>query len=237
MCTSYDVKKANCKKRMIEFNFTEEEYDIFCKLQESVKCAYTNREFVFVEQHKYSPTLERIDQDKGYSPDNCVWVTLFANTVKERFIESNKLEVEANIEEARAITRIKRILASEENLTQIKEPYVKALQAIVKPSHNKEITLAKGYSVLGNYWEKEGLAFNLTFAQYKYLNNRKFCDLTGRNLANESKNVYVFDKTQPVTKENTCITSKKLRESLDSFTRDNALTKEELKKMFTMLIK
>ena len=234
MCTDYKTKKDSCKKRMIDFNFTKEEYAIFCKLQETVKCAYTNQAFIFTENHKFSPTLERIAQNKPYSPDNCVWVTAFANNVKERYIESNKPEEKADVAEARAITRIKRILASEANLVKIKAPYVAALKKLSKVEHNNDIDIASGYCNLGRHVEKNNKPFLLTFSQYKTLINKKYCGLTGRHLSEDvkDKSIYIIDKSKSVDKDNTCVTSKELRVSLDKLTEDNNLTVEELRTMF-----
>lgn len=89
--SKYSSKKGSCNKRNIKFEFTKEEFVSFCNyLNIDSKCAYTGVQLVKDNGHKHQASIERIDSMKGYSIDNCIWVTKESNQLKGRFDERNK---------------------------------------------------------------------------------------------------------------------------------------------------
>jgi len=68
---TYKQKKESCEKRMIEFNFTEQEWKKFNEMNRTVTCAYTNVPFVHEVNHHHQPTCERLSEDLG---DRRLWV-------------------------------------------------------------------------------------------------------------------------------------------------------------------
>ena len=82
---SYESKRNNALKRGIEFTLTQHEYDILhaIGLHRESRCAYTGQPFIHKSNHKFSPTIERMDDRKGYTFDNCIVVTKYANQIKD----------------------------------------------------------------------------------------------------------------------------------------------------------
>ena len=59
---------------------------------EQNRCAISNRPFVYETGHIDSPSIDRIDSEKGYTPDNVMFVGSHVNIMKgvldlETFIE------------------------------------------------------------------------------------------------------------------------------------------------------
>lgn len=232
MCT-YEQKKKSCEKRMIPFLFTREEWDSFHKLKHKVKCAYTNAEFVHKHEHSRSPSLERIDENKGYSVYNCVWICQYANELKSQHIENNIKEDNLTNKELETLRRVRRIIGSPENIKAIQEPYKhlftqpttgeepKKMTTSYDYSKtvNQELNVAKLFSSFGCYVEQTCQGeFNITFSQFKMLLKRKRCMLTLRELPEDlfARGFFVKDKTKPVTKDNLFVTTKELQSSLDN---------------------
>ena len=82
---SYESKKNNALKRGIEFTLTQYGYDILhaIGLHRESRCAYTGQPFIHKPNHKFSPTIERMDDRKGYTFENCIVVTKYANQIKD----------------------------------------------------------------------------------------------------------------------------------------------------------
>ena len=74
---SYESKRNNALKRGIEFTLTQHEYDILhaIGLHRESRCAYTGQPFIHKSNHKFSPTIERMEDRKGYIFENCIVVT------------------------------------------------------------------------------------------------------------------------------------------------------------------
>lgn len=91
----YENKKKNACSRGIDFSLTEDEFIKLCLfLKENRQCAYTNETFVFKSttngQPKPNyPTLERYDNNLGYTIGNCIWVCYHANFVKSKWESNN----------------------------------------------------------------------------------------------------------------------------------------------------
>ncbi len=69
--------KRRAFRKNIKFNLTLENCPQLPK-----KCPVTNKPFIRGEVHKYNPSLDRIDSNKGYTPDNVWWICWMANSIK-----------------------------------------------------------------------------------------------------------------------------------------------------------
>ena len=56
-------------------------------------------------------TIDRIDNEKGYSPDNCRWVTMAEQNRNRHMTEKWRQSLERNIAKARAVLAAKRLAA------------------------------------------------------------------------------------------------------------------------------
>ena len=56
-------------------------------------------------------TIDRIDNEKGYSPDNCRWVTMAEQSRNRRMTEKWRQSLERNLAKARAVLAAKRLAA------------------------------------------------------------------------------------------------------------------------------
>lgn len=85
LTNKYLRKIDNAKSRKIEFNLTYAEYK---RIMTRKRCAYTG--FTLTLHTTGNPvgndvTLERIDETKGYTLENCIAVSYTANNVKSVF--------------------------------------------------------------------------------------------------------------------------------------------------------
>lgn len=247
------MKKASCEKRMIGFDFTEQEWQGLNELKTKVKCAYTNVAFVHQEGHKHQASLERIDHTKGYSPSNCVWCTFEANSLKAQYIENNLDDSDLTGVQASYLTRIRRIVESVTNLNRIREPYDKLYETMTKEENNMvtvveqeevikvsnpDLVLSKEYFKFGSFIEDTCHAeFSITFAQYKKMMNIKKCQLSSRLLQDTTPALWVIDKTLPVNKENVLVIDIKLRDGLELMCNTAKLSLNELKTISGRLTK
>ena len=79
--TRFSAKKSQCKRLNIEFDLTPSFLDDLWNKQRG-KCYWLNVPIELERQHvsPLSATLERLDPRKGYTQDNVVWASYFANT-------------------------------------------------------------------------------------------------------------------------------------------------------------
>ncbi len=125
---TYEQKKRECERRMIAFNFTEQEWTKFNSMKMQLSCAYTGARFVNQPNHQHQPTCERIFEQLSYSPSNCVWITKQANELKSQYIENKKDQSDLTPHELGYLRRIERVIESVENIARIQEPYRKVFK-------------------------------------------------------------------------------------------------------------
>jgi len=83
----FPTKKSHCKRNGIEFNITEDFlYNLWEK--QNGKCFYTNLEMNNSLKQKGfqswdSPSLDRLNPEKGYVQDNVVWCIFAVNSFKQ----------------------------------------------------------------------------------------------------------------------------------------------------------
>ena len=257
---TYEQKKKSCEDRMIGFNFTKEQWSELNRLKGVVSCAYSNVKFVKTKDHMHSASLERLFDDRPYSPENCVWVTKVANELKSRYIENGLPETGLTGKDYEILKRIKRILESTDNIAAIQEPYKhlfndktesekpKEMTTENKASssydynntQNPELAVAKLYASFGAFVEQRcNGEFEITYAQFKSIITRKRCMLTLRELPENlfERGFWVKDKSLPVTKNNLLVTTKELQTALDNMCVSANLDITTLKLLGEALIK
>ena len=90
----YDLHR-NADYRNVSFSISiEEAWNLF--LEQEGRCALTGEQLVFYKRRKkdakaQTASLDRIDNDKGYSKDNCMWVHKEVNRLKSNFPIENLL--------------------------------------------------------------------------------------------------------------------------------------------------
>ena len=250
---TYEQKKASCEERMIEFNFTKQEWKKFNDMKKFVTCAYTNVAFVHEVNHLHQPTCERLSEDLGYSVQNCVWVTKHANDLKSTYIENRKDTSKLNEHDSGLVRRIERIVNSVDCLNRIQEPYRKIFNSI-KPQENNilnekttpiesvnpEIRIAQLFAAMGSFIENKCDAkFELTYIQFKTLISRKRCQFTGEDLPEDlgNRRLWVKDKSLPVTNDNVIVCGKDLAQALDTLVVSANINFKQLQKIAKVLSK
>lgn len=144
----YENKKKNACSRGIDFSLTEDEFIKLCLfLKENRQCAYTNETFVFKSttngQPKPNyPTLERYDNNLGYTIGNCIWVCYHANFVKSKWESNNYNQITFSKAE---FETVQQILGSkdkvEEQLNNIYQ-FVKGETTVVTESKQENENLS-----------------------------------------------------------------------------------------------
>lgn len=260
----YNNKKMNAASRKVKFSLTEAEFLKLCLfIKENRTCAYTGEKFVLSTTDNGTPkpnypTLERIDNNKGYEISNCIWVCHNANFLKSKWEDNQCNTFNFNKHEFKIVQQI---LTSQERVAEQLNniyKYVKSEGAIVVEtkeqnrisdtkdtnensnqttiySVNDDVGLAASYSQFAEHC-REHVDFCLSFSEYKKLMGRKKCQLTMQNFDEEHKrSLFVIDKTQPVVVNNLLTVDLKLRHNLDSFIGKTKLTNKQIKNIFKSL--
>ena len=226
---SYDSKKNNALKRGIAFTLTQHEYDILraIGLHRESRCAYTGQPFIHKSNHKFSPTIERMDDRKGYTFDNCIVVTKYANQIKDLNVDKGTPIKESLPESdknfARHIVHVCKQPYWQENL------WNKQVKHFIETNKMKDVEL-------GETLKQIPLDFELSFAEFKKLMLKKVDQLSGlRFEENQTKSLYFVDKTKPISLDNCLVTTKELQESLDLLSVKIKLDLKHMKKVFHKL--
>lgn len=82
--------RQRAAKRGLEFSLTEE---WIRERLESGKCELTGIEFDLNTKRPFSPSVDRTDSTKGYTPDNCRMVVLCYNLAKNEATDDDVLEM------------------------------------------------------------------------------------------------------------------------------------------------
>ena len=243
---TYQQKKASCVKRMIDFNFTEQQWEDFHKLRDQVSCAYTNVGFVLNSgtTHKHYPTIERIFDDRDYSPENCIWVTREANNLKADYIENGKSINKLHPHLVAYVKRIRRIIENVDNIKEIQKPYKhlfkKETTVVEDKVKNPELVIAISYANLGRFIEEKcNSEFCLTYNQFKTMITKKKCMLTQKELpaSLDERRLWVVDEALAVSKDNVIVTTRELQTALDTMMVSAKLSLKDLQMIGKVLNK
>lgn len=261
----YENKKKNAYSRGIDFSLTEYEFIKLCLfLKENRQCAYTNETFVFKSTTNGTPkpnypTLERYDNNLGYTIGNCIWVCYHANFVKSKWESNNYNQITFSKAE---FETVQQILGSkdkvEEQLNNIYQ-FVKGETPVTTESKeennnsncqvknttneveskmyevNADVELAQMYTQFAEHC-RDYVDFLLSFNEYKKLMSRKQCQLSMQKFDEEhKKSLFVVDKTKAVDVKNLLVVDLKLRHQLDTFIGKMKMNNKELKRVFRNL--
>lgn len=255
----YEYKKTQCKKRLIPFEFTLQQWLDFHKvLYSGVKCAYINQEFIFAQGHVQFPTVERLFDNLAYSVSNCVWCCHLGNQIKDQLVKGKHVDKfkEGHKNFAK---RIEKIIANVSVLETLQEPYKHLFTSPKEETtlpqttetqtqspynynttNNSELAVAKLFASFGAFIEQRcDSEFGLTFSQFKTLITRKNCMLTKRPLPESlfERGFWIKDKSVAVTKDNLFVTTKELQTSLDNLSVNANLDIKAIKQLGKVLIK
>lgn len=259
-------KKQNAAKRGLEFSLTLDDLLAFgTKLLGKGVCDYSGFTFSTVSGDIMYPSIERIDDNKGYIRGNIAIVAVRANMLKDyffhqkcdmnititqrdkdmmqgiyQFMSDKKLqkkvadqytcrtpEKEIKTEEPKQQTPIKeeKEVAIEPKITTETQESVKAPESsVVELSASsqavsqelpEDVTVARGYAGLATSMSKIGMAFTLTFAQFKAAYTQKRCPFTGNELTGVRFAV-ILDRSKPISVGNICFTSESVAEAVNN---------------------
>ena len=80
------MAKRRAEKKKIEFSLTKE--IVKAKFPKDNKCPVTKKPFLFgIENKNYNPSIDRIDNNKGYTKDNIVIVCHIVNAIKKDHVD------------------------------------------------------------------------------------------------------------------------------------------------------
>ena len=95
IATKYRNKALNAKERNIQFSLT---FSQFKKLLQRKTCGYTGLPLCLTENdNDMSPTIERIDGNKGYVQGNCIVVASKYNQLKNELFENSMPKVHCDM--------------------------------------------------------------------------------------------------------------------------------------------
>ena len=266
---SYNKKKEQATKRAIDFTFTLEEWKTFIRLKYRLTCAYTNQKFVHKGDDKFNPTIERIDQNSGYTISNSIWVTKQINGLKNTYMELGKSQKGLCTNDIGLLHRVQKILNKSDGIETILKPYKEVysqlndkltqehserMKDLAKQAEelNKKVAqeeahqakkdkidqqrmFATHYLRISDQFQKLDLLFDVTMKEFRDMLRVKNDRITGTPFSSmEVKNVYVVNKSLPITKENCIVVHKTTQEALDHLTGGN---QKVLRKSVSNLVK
>ncbi len=214
--SSFKVKKEECQKRGIAFNFTEDQWKTLQNMKNGGRCAYTNHPFN-ASCKKMRATVERIDESKPYEPTNCVLVTQIANNVKCNFIENNQPISGATPEQAHTLKTIKKFLADSNRVKKVVNSYVDQYKGLLIETPTSDLDITKLYVKYATEAQRKGKHFEITIGDFKRTVSRKQCQVSKVLLPSiKQRVVRVIDDSKPITRDNIQVTSQQIDEIMTS---------------------
>lgn len=234
-----EIKRRH-KRRKIPCSLTQKAiYHIF-SLNDGF-CDYTGFKFSDLPEDPLYPSLERIDDNKGYELGNVCLVTRCANTLKDEFFDKMRRS-EQNLKdfEKPLLEKLKQNLTPQ-YLQSLKDKYninienkeeIKMTEVAKKLVKRPDDLAATGYytkfckALLGKDKDVE-----ITFSQFKSKYLSKRCKLTGDILDSSDKFMLVLDKDSVVNKDNVIVTSEKLGLALTKIQEETGISLKKLLKI------
>lgn len=246
--TAYNNKVESCKKRLITMRLSKAEYIALLRARPNMKCFYTGEDFVLNQgaNHPNYPTIERLDNTtKGYEEGNIVLCTSKCNSLKNQFIESNKSRKNISHKDMFLLTRIEKSLSMkvgwDEKLAEYSEIFRKAREsdlekkAKVIEDRNKllreaaverqkrEVQLTTGFAQTCKQFEEYGKVFGISFKEWRDINRRNFCTISGLPLDENNRALFVKDRTVDIiTKKDVILVHKDVQQGLDHITKGDS---------------
>jgi len=192
----YHSKKNSAKQRLINWEFSLEEFIALFKMRSVLTCFYTDRKFNLRDHNsKDYPTLERLDSSGCYSKTNTVFCTKHVNTLKANYIEADK-STKGLGEDIHVIQRITKVLDNPDMIKQRLKPYQEIFDMIdqrhaeeqaketqrmerqeasdkqkminkVKAQMEEQRALATHYSNIYDLFKNMGLQYGLSFKEHR----------------------------------------------------------------------
>ena len=255
----YQIKAHNAKEKGIEFALTEAQYALMYQKCSGL-CDYTGMKMGNVSTNGNYVSLERINNNIGYLPSNICLIRQDVNMLKGATFDAvtkgadakHATKVNSNM-----LVKMCDTLYNPIKMQAIKDKYTKLfatlnpvcnnapIELVQQPevtetmqttTTNLELLYTKMYYTFGTQIEQLGVEYELTYAEYKRMITRKYCQLTDRLITPESATVWVVNKSLGVTKDNVLVLDSKVGEGLDVFIVNGGLSLLELKKLCKNLI-
>ncbi|WNO47221.1 hypothetical protein [Vibrio phage vB_VibM_10AMN] len=245
--TAYYNKAESCKKRLITMGLSKAEYIALLRARPNMKCFYTGEEFVLNQgaNHPNYPTIDRLDNTKGYTENNVALCTSKVNDLKNKFIESNKSRKNISHKDMFLLTRIEKSLSMKvgwnEKLAEYSEIFRKARESdlekkakVIKDCNKllretalerqkREVQLTTGFAQTCKQFEEYGKVFGISFKEWRDINRRKNCSITGLPLDEGNRALFVKDKTVDIiTKKDVILVHKDVQQGLDHITKGDS---------------
>lgn len=100
----------------------------------------------------------------------------------------------------------------------------------------EDVRIANYYAALAKASRQSGMAFNITFADFKARFRGKKCRFSGKPLDVDSKFILVLDKKKPFAKENIVLVDEAYGNKLNQMTEVMGLSVAEMAKMFKSMV-
>lgn len=249
--TVYYNKVASCKKRLITMGLSKSEYIALLRARPNMKCFYTDVELSINKgpNNPDYPTIERLDSNNGYVESNVVIVSKRANDIKNLYVEGNKSRKGISENDMRVLQRIEKSLSMkvgwDEKLAEYSEIFRKAREADLEKKakvakentkllretalerQKRELQLTSGFVQTCKLFEEYGKVFGISFKEWRDINRRKNCSISGLPLDEDNRALFVKDKTVDIiTKKDVILVHKDVQQGLDHITKgDNNIVK------------
>jgi hypothetical protein len=255
----YQIKAHNAKEKGIEFALTEAQYVLMYQKCSGL-CDYTGMKMGNVSTNGNYVSLERVVNTEGYTPSNICLIRQDVNALKGYTFDAVAKGVEVNLPSKMSgsiLVKMCDTLYNPIKMQAIKDKYTKLfatlnpvcnnapIELVQQPEvtetmqptiTNLELLYTKMYYTFGTQIEQLGVEYELTYAEYKRMITRKYCQLTDRLITPDSATVWVVNKSLGVTKDNVLVLDSKVGEGLDVFMVNGGLSLLELKKLCKNLI-
>ncbi|BAV80999.1 anti-sigma factor [Vibrio phage RYC] len=123
----FERKKKDSEDRGLTFDFSFSEYRALIKNRPNLKCFYTDQSFEMSQQGIHGddnyPSMERIDENKGYTKGNVVFVRTKVNKLKARYIENGQSRKGISEVDIRILRTIEKVMANPALMIKRMEPY------------------------------------------------------------------------------------------------------------------
>lgn len=242
-------KKRNAKARGIEFNLTEDDWFMMGKgLLGKGVCDYTGLPFSATPNDPLYPSVERIDDKKGYVRGNVCVVGKRANQLKDFLVDKKKAltivdPLDMDIVQGMMLNMSKdhleklklKHIPTETDMKETENVIInEQVEEMKEKSLPDDVEIALAYANYCKTFAEAGMNVSVTYAQFKAKYSRNTCSLTGEKLTKTPKPILIMDLDLGFAKDNFIIVSEKMETALTQLMIN---TKMSLPKITAMLNK